>query len=318
MRKVFLIISIDTECDKGPGWAIRRPMSFTNIKEGIPNVLTPLFSNFGIKPTYLLSPEILHDQECIQILKKLDFAEFGTHLHEEFIEPLPKWDAARTKSIQGDLTPAVEREKLSRLTALFKSRFGYQPLSFRAGRFGISTRTIGYLEDLGYSVDSSVTPYKTHYYESGTIRNCWGERPFPYRVPGRHILQVPVTIVNRDFSRLPSFILRLLEDRRTVARRILNRLGYRTRSEWFRPYRSTSENLIDVAKELIRSFPARREPVLNMMFHSNEIVHGMSPYCQTQEEVDEYVRSMTEVFSFLHRNYQVCSIGLGEYASYFR
>lgn len=318
MRRVFLIISIDTECDKGPGWIIQRPMSFKNVTSGMSDTFTPLFSSHGIRPTYLLSPEILHDDECVATLRTLKDVELGTHLHEEFIEPRPNWGADRTKSIQCDLEYWLEREKLVRLSDLFEKCFGYRPMSFRAGRFGISARTMRYLKELGYLVDSSVTPFKTHYYESGTVNNFWGERPFPYRVPGVGILQVPVTIVNRDFSRLPVSILKLLEDRRTLPRRILNRLGYRSKSEWFRPYRSTSEMLIRVAEELIRSCPNDQDPVLNMMFHSNEIIPGASPYCQTIVEVDEYVRSMAETFDYLYAKYDVCSTGLGEYASYFR
>lgn len=317
MRRIFLIVSIDTECDKGPGWIVQRPMSFKSVTKGVPEILTPLFSKHGVKPTYLLSPEIMHDEESVLIFRKMSHIELGTHLHEEFIEPLSNWTADRTKSIQRDLHYSMEREKLVRLTDLFERCFGYRPLSFRAGRFGIGVGTMRYLDELGYLVDSSVTPFKTHYYESGTVNNFWGRRPFPYKVSGLRILQVPVTIVNRDFSRLPVLVLKCLEDRRTLPRRILNRLGYRSRSEWFRPYRSTSETLIGVAETLIKSCPDGSVPVLNMMFHSNEIIPGASPYCQTLEDVDRYIKSMAETFEYLNRKYDVCSTGLGEYASYF-
>src|SRR5690606_7049019 len=124
-----------------------------------------------------------------------------------FIEPAPNWDADRTSAVQCDLPPAVEKAKLENLTDLFESKFNCKPLSFRAGRFGISRFTFSYLSDLGYLVDSSVTPFKTHYYETGTINNFWGATSVPYRVFRKNLIQVPVTIINKDFAALPMWVL---------------------------------------------------------------------------------------------------------------
>lgn len=317
MRKLFLIVSIDTECDKGPGWRIQYPMCFRNIYEGVPDVFTPLFSRHRIKATYLLSPEIMHNDPCVSVFKSLLNVELGTHLHEEFIDPIANWAADRTKSVQCDLVPSLEREKLSQLTKLFERQFGYRPTSFRAGRFGISSHTFGFLDELGYHVDSSVTPFKTHYYETGTVNNFWGSNPMPYRIKDMNLVQVPVTIINPDFTSLPRFILRLLEDKRTFARKVLNRCGFVSKSVWFRPHRSSTEMLIDIAEQVIHSYPSGKDPVLNMMFHSNEIIPAASPYCQTPSDVESYLTSLDGVFGYLNDKYQVCSVGLGEYAKYF-
>ena len=51
-----------------------------------------------------------------------------------------------------------EKEKLFNITELFIKTFGYEPKSFRAGRFGISKDTLKILENLNYKVDSSITP----------------------------------------------------------------------------------------------------------------------------------------------------------------
>ncbi len=126
-RKTILIISLDTECDKGPGWKVRQPLSFKNIIEGVPERLQPLFEEFGIKPTYLLSPEVLKNDECVSLFQSLDGSvELGTHLHAEFIEPEATPLADKTDAFQSDFTPEVEFEKLRNLTGLFADRFGYQ------------------------------------------------------------------------------------------------------------------------------------------------------------------------------------------------
>src|SRR5690606_29851155 len=100
--------------------------------------------------------------------------------------------------------------------------------------------------------------------------------------------------------------------------KILGKLGYRSRAQWFRPYKSSGMKLIEIAESVIQSWPDDREPVLNMMFHSNEIIPAASPYCQTWQEVEQYLNSLDEVFAYLCRNYEICSIGLGEYASFFK
>ncbi len=317
MKKVYLIISIDTECDKGPGWKLQRPMAFENITKGLPQTLEPLFKKFSIKPTYLLSPEVMQHAESVAYFKRLQQTELGTHLHLEFIEPNANWEADRTKGIQADLDAEIEYEKLKNLTVLFNAQFGYQPLSFRAGRFGIGKNSFRYLQELGYQVDSSITPFKTHYYESGKVNNFWGKPVHPYRVSNSNLIQVPVSISNTDFAKLPTWIVGQVEDKRTLSKRILGRLGYRSKSTWFRPHRSDGQGLIHVAKELMDTTPANKIPVLNMMFHSNEILAGASPYCQTDEEVTAYCTALEEVFDFLHVKYEVCSIGLGEYAKHF-
>ena len=112
-KKIYFAITIDTECDKGKEWKVRQPLSFLNIVEGIPDRLQPLFEKYGIKPTYLLSPEILKDDTCVDLFRSMEErVEFGTHLHTEFIEPHPDWGTDNTNAFQSDFPPKVEFQKL--------------------------------------------------------------------------------------------------------------------------------------------------------------------------------------------------------------
>lgn len=314
---VYLIISIDTECDKGPGWLIQKPISFQNIIEGLSRNLMPVLSKYGVKPTFLLSPEVLKDQESVLYFKALDNVELGTHLHEEFIEPDATKEPNRTKNIQGDLSPEIERRKLKNLTDLFINTFGYAPLSFRAGRFGVSRCTNQFLSDLGYKVDSSVTPFKSHFYETGSVNNFWGIQPYPYRIKKTNLIQVPVTIVNDGFDFLPAFVLRSLGAKNTFTKRVLKRIGLRGESQWLRPWKSTFEDLCKVSQQITRKADGR-PVVFNMMFHSNEVWPAASPYCQSQEEVNEFCDTIDRYLEFLFDHYKVCSTGLGEYGGYFK
>ncbi|MCS6966263.1 MAG: hypothetical protein NZ473_05815, partial [Candidatus Kapabacteria bacterium] len=157
----FLAVTVDTECDKGEGWRTQRPIRCRNIVEDLPQRFHAPMHRLGISPTYMLSPEVIRDEDATAVLMELPgAAELGTHLHGEYVEPEPDWDAEGTYTMQCDYPAELEWSKLQRLTELFRERFGESPRSFRAGRYGISARTIQMLEALGYVADSSVTPYK--------------------------------------------------------------------------------------------------------------------------------------------------------------
>lgn len=313
-KKVYIIISIDTECDKDPKWEIPQPMEFQNILLQS-EVFNSLYEKYNIRPTYLLSPEVLKSDICVEVFKNFENIEIGTHLHEEFIEPNANPRANRTKNIQADLSYEEEKQKLTNLSNLFMDKFGYMPTSFRAGRFGYSSQTFQILQDLGYLVDSSITPFKTNYFNSGYKTNGWGKRIEPYFCTKQNrLLQVPVTIINRDFNNFPSFILNKLESRNTsLIKKTLIKLGYTSKSEWLRPFRADVEQMISISNFVIRNnFREDNFVILNIMFHSNEILPGASPYCSTEAEVEEFVLSLDILFEHLSKNHNLCFIGLSD------
>ncbi len=156
-----LCVTIDCERDKGPRWRVRRPAAFSGVHEGIGARLDPLFRHFGVKATYLLSPEVMRDDAAATRMAQVarGGAELGTHLHAEYIGPSLDEEAESTTIFQAALPPALERAKIAALTSLYVNTFGGRARSFRAGRFGIGAASLGILGDLGYTVDSSVTPF---------------------------------------------------------------------------------------------------------------------------------------------------------------
>ncbi|HEY6461184.1 MAG TPA: hypothetical protein VIY73_13560, partial [Polyangiaceae bacterium] len=113
--RAFLCVTIDCECDKGPAWRTRKPLSFESVHVGIARRLQPLFERLGAKPTYLLSPELLRDARCLEALRALGGCELGTHLHPELAEP-GAFEPEETTAVQRDLPADVERAKLAWLT----------------------------------------------------------------------------------------------------------------------------------------------------------------------------------------------------------
>lgn len=303
MSRVYLSVSIDTECDKGKAWRCQKPMAFAGIHDGVVHRLAPLFARYGAKATYLLSPEILRDERSVDVFRKLaPNAELGTHLHGEYAEP-EAWEPDVTSVFQRDYPPALERQKLAYLTDLFIRAFDHQPLSFRAGRFGIGPASIGILEDLGYAVESSVTPFmdwasagaKGLSFHGAPTQPYHPDRALPAQRGNARILEVPVTIKPRVWSAIPA-IGKLVEPR------------------WLRPTRGTSEALVRVAEDEIadarRAAPGR--PVfLNAMFHNVEIVPGTSPYAANEDAARAILGRLEALLAFAERE-SITVVGLGD------
>jgi hypothetical protein len=311
MSAVFLSVTIDCECDKGAQWRTQRPLRFEGIQEGVGQRLAPLFRHHGAKPTYLLSPEVFRDPASVELLaKQRPSAELGTHLHGEYAEPCSS-DPVVTLDFQRDYSPELELAKLTSLTELYRSAFGASPRSFRAGRFGIGPASIGCLESLGYSVDSSVTPRVSWERAGARGLSFQGAPTQPYHPsracpgePGESTLvEVPVTIRPHPWSRVP-LLGRLFEPR------------------WLRPTHGTSARLRTVAREEIRA--ARRQAtrgtrtpvVLNAMFHNVEVIADASPYARTESDAERILSRIGALLEFAARE-SIRVVGLSDIAELF-
>lgn len=321
MKPIRLVLTIDTECDKGKNWEILRPLSFESVVSGIKNVLSPLFERYGIRPTYLLSPEVMRDESSVEVLRSLSNVELGTHLHGEFIGPEEHWAATTTSLPQSCYHPEVEYYKLKNLTSLFEKSFGYRPLSFRGGRFSLSQRTLIYLAELGYEVDTTVTPFRTNTFETGPTANYWGAslRPYcprkldPRRKGDLPLLEVPVSIVAPFFRHWPKCVLRELNDR--LVSKIARRLRWaNTKRLWVRPFRGTSSELITWSDAIIDGWNDPWPVVLNIMFHSNESWLGTSPYTLHEKGLAEFKNSLDLLLAHLVCNRKAEPLTLTELA----
>ncbi len=314
--RAFLTVTIDTECDKGPRWRVRKPLSFEATWDGIPHRLAPIFRAHGATATYLLSPEVMRDARSVEAIANANHAmELGTHLHCELIHenaPLP--DA--TLIFQRD--EPQEAEHLALLTALFTRTFGRAPTSFRAGRFGIGPRSLGALQRLGYAVDSSVTPHVDWSGSGAPGLSFFGAPTQPYRpqldapeAPGDgRIIEVPVTIRAHPAARVAA----------AAAGKFGGALSSRVRSalpaRWLRPTRGTSRELVRIIEDEIAAHPGARTTapcVLTMMFHNVEITPGASPYATDEHAADGILRRLYDVLAYARAN-DIAVVGLTEAA----
>jgi hypothetical protein len=301
-EKVLFLVTIDTECDHDPHWVRSKPLRFESITAGIPERLQPAFDAAGAVPTYLLTVEVMEDEASVGALRALKGRyEYGTHLHSAFIEPEKKFhDYAGVDSpdFQCHCAPDVERRKLENLTNLFVSRFGYRPRSFRAGRFGAGPNTIRSLAQLGYLADTSVTPHIRWRHPDGDV-DYRGAPEQPY-IPrpdalagiapdGRgDILEVPITM-RRHWFRGPY---------------------------WLRPWFSSVASMKETLRYHLRRYGDRPIVVLNMMFHSMEVIAKASPYPQTDGEVQRFLDDLSAVLHWC-RGEGIAFSGLADAAKTF-
>ncbi len=302
MSRAYLCVSIDTECDKGPEKRSRRPMSFEGVHVGILQRLQPLFAAYRAKPTYLVSPEVLGDERCAEELKGIGATcELGAHLHAEQADlGAREPDLGREpRDDEGEL----ERRRLRDLTDQFIRTFDHQPVSFRAGRFGIGPRTIGILEELGYGVESSVTPnvdwssagWAGLSFEGAPTQPYRPDREDPARPGSSSLLEIPITIRRRLLNALPG-------------------IGKRVEPRWLRPTWTTGEGLVRLAEDEIadarRSAPGRAV-VLNAMLRSTEVIADASPYAPDEPQARTILDRLRALLDYCERE-SITVIGLGD------
>lgn len=325
-KTAYLILSIDTECDKSINWSIPYPLSFTNISDGVKRRLQPLLENYDIRPTYLLSPEVINNKASAEYFAELESrCELGTHLHGEFVVPnlqeKPQW----TNDFQADYEAEVEYQKLKNLTELFRSVFGYNPKSFRAGRFGLGSNTWRFLSDLGYKADSSLFPYniiKTEKY----VHNFYNASVKPFypdlkdwksarKEKTSQLLHVPMTVHNWLFQRLPSNIALKFSDQ-YVSRIILRKIFGRNREKTFSLRPGSTSSGIDIIRMVIDNHAkihlADEPIVFNMMFHSNELIAGGSPYAQNEDDINQILNQIRWAIEYVYENFDSKSIVMSE------
>jgi hypothetical protein len=293
-----LIISVDTECDKDSNWAVRQPLSFHNIEStiGFKEVLIRKFENAKI--TLLLSPEVIQNDFSVIQLKNQSNIELGTHMHLEFLMHKSE-DVIKTEKVQSELTPEMDEFYINELTRLFIEKFGYKPKSFRAGRYGYNSKsTFSALKNLGYKVDSSIAPKSVFKFNEGIIVDNVNFNIYPFKF-SNGLNEVPISIVNHGnpylynlTSKLPSYRLR-------------NFFKFlKPKQIWIRPSYEDLDSLIANTKLIIGKWNQKKygEPIINMMFHSNELYPEASPYNKSWEDVEIFKTKIIQYIEWLNEN----------------
>jgi hypothetical protein len=300
-----IAITIDTEADNQ--WVPADVLSTRNI--GFCRPFQFLCERHGIRPTYLISSEIALDPQAVAFLRPLvehGRAEVGAHLHPWTTPPFRDIPGLRFNDefrvFPSELCPQLLEEKLVTLTSQITEAVGYQPRSFRAGRFGFNSACAHILRKLGYIVDSSVTPFVSWKHhtglpggEGGPDFRDFGVNPFLIRGEGDSgdpLIEIPVTIISTNLflRRFPWLI--------PYYQILAYRCGFKPQPVWLRPFpeASVSELLavLDAAEQ-------QQVQIAVMMFHSSELMSGCSPYRPTEESVRHLFLVFKEFFEAIQQ-----------------
>ena len=310
--KLFTI-SIDTEADCSVDWTGAVPESYRNLT-ALRERLLPAIEKYGAIATLLLNGDIIERDGPSRICERLSHDvgwELGTHLHGEFVAPEVRHTSPagiRLLDFQCGYGPEMEFRKMQTLTTMFRERFGYPPISFRAGRFGAGSRTFEICLKLGYEVDTSVVPGAI-FQEGAAIADF---RAFDFKPSivacneTRRLVEIPVT-VKPGLMKPVSHYLGLCGSRETKSLKFLRKFLARAKcrfdrmtlplhkSTWLRPSFSTSSAMTGVLQWLANLEP-HHPVVANMMFHSNELQAGASPYNASDAEVASFLERMSSTF----------------------
>jgi hypothetical protein len=319
-----LTITIDTELDNE--WTPGAPRTDGNL-ERLPEIQERLRA-LGARPTFLVSYGAVTSAKGERIVSELGRSgecEIGAHLHPWETPPLTPREKGRCArhEFPHRLESPVLRQKLGCLTEAIAWTIGRQPVSYRAGRWGMDGRGIALLEEFGYLVDTSVSPLICWHAGNcpGSDRDgpCFRRAPVHPYFPGRcdiaqsgetSMLEVPVSIrLNRGAGALHA-LYSGLPSRHLIARG-LRRCGI-VKPVWMRPTYSSSTQMIWLARTLL----GEGVPVLNMMFHSSELAVGTSPYvCSQRGLARMWERIETTVRHLLHEM-RVVPLTLSEFRAH--
>lgn len=271
MYKYFF--TVDVEVDKSSDWSVSNDFSFTSVEALQKGFLPDLLKKYQIKPILFISPEVLNDEGSVDILKNLPYeSELATHLHTQFMRysknDYLKLAGTKVDEVQTDIDECEEADFLEKLTSLFYNCFGYSPVSFRSGRFSSRENTYKVLDSLGYKYTSNITPSVSWNYLSSscdyTNYDC-----SVFKIFNTSITEFPITI-QKGFLNTTKFKLLC---------RILARIKPELHGQhWLRPRYGTKKSYDFVIN---KTFP--NDVVI--MFHSNELTVGTSPYSKSIKEV---------------------------------
>jgi hypothetical protein len=169
-------------------------------------------------------------------------------------------------------------------------------------------------------VDSSITPHRVHDFANGIRCDYWGAPVWPYhpsaedptRTDGLRILEVPVSTFIPGVMRLPLRLQRRLGRFLTYRKRIGRLLGLDFTRYWIRPFRGSPADLVLWVDKLTASWPRSKAVVINVMFHSVELIPGASPYAANKQDVAILLESLEALFSHVFSRYRAEAVTLSE------
>lgn len=301
---MHIAITIDTEEDNWGNY-LDNSFAIENIKK-IP-VLQDIFNEFKIIPTYLVTYPVATKRDSVRILNDIlqqGKCEIGMHCHPWSTPPFEE-ERNSHNSMLCNLPYELQKKKMSELHEAIERNLGIKGRAFRAGRFGFNGTVSRVIRDLGYTVDTSVSPFINWSESDGPDFSKVTPEFYRFRAPEiftkineGELMEIPLTIgyLQNNFKlcgeveRLLG--LRLLKIFRgkgiLAAMKLLNKVQ-------LSPEASDSNEMIELTKVLAR----KKFRIINMFFHSTSLKAGLSFMVKSKEEEIRFFRRLRKYLAFM-------------------
>lgn len=318
--KRYLLITIDTEEEfnwhKVPFLANGNTVSNVSALRRLQEALAELNG----KITYFADFPVLKDKLARGILTRFYEhygAEIGTHLHPWCNPPFEE-ELNSANTMTNMLPTNLVRSKLETLTELFVEVFGFRPVSYRAGRFAFDAASAKIISELGYKIDSSVTPFYDWSKSYGP--NFFFAPLRPYFIDGEdifcenkngQILEVPISA---GFNRVP---FKLWSEIYWFAKksklRHLKLVGTLDRSHLLKRITLGPEfQSVEEMKSLVKNLCREKVQVFNMIFHSSSLIPGGNSIISDPEQVSAFEKRVMDIISWMLLELNVKSINISD------
>jgi len=225
------------------------------------------------------------------------------HCHPWSTPPYDE-DKSIYNSMLCNLPHDLQQKKLGELHRSIKRNFGVRPTSFRAGRWGYNGSVSTVISDLGYIVDTSITPFTDWSEYHGPDFSKMAPQPYLFRAPeifksqsDGDLIEVPASIgylqenydwcgsIDRKLNHTLGRVLRL--------KGLLQKLNLMNKV-WLSPETSDARRMVQLTKVLMR----KNLEVVNMFFHSTSLMAGFSHFVKTKEDESRFMKCLREYFTF--------------------
>lgn len=302
-----LIVSIDTEEDN---WLPFSQAGYTTANTGRIPLLQKLFSDCGVRPTYLVTYQVASSNNAVTMLREIAAAgecEIGAHCHP-WSQPPYEEQPVIENSMLCNLPSDLQDRKIKYLHRTIQDRFGITPTSFRSGRWGYSAVVASTLRSLKYEVDSSITAHTNWRYCHGPDYTNVAPSPYRFDPPNIYVrksdgglLEVPATVgyLQRDAARSHARFENLRHSMfaRFHVLGVLDRLHLLNKVE-LTPERSSHEKMV----ALVARMRDQGHELATMWFHSSTLMPGLTPFVKSEtdariflDEIRKFLVSMKDM-----------------------
>jgi hypothetical protein len=298
-----VVITVDTEEDAWGKYSITNN-SVENVEHLVP--LQKLFDRYGARPTYLVTYPVATNSKAVTILRKMvgeGKCEIGMHCHPWNTPPFEE-KAGKLNTMLLNLPEPLIVKKLTVLHEVICKNVGIAPVSFRAGRWGFSSAVARSILQLGYRVDTTITPCVDW---SRNLGPDFTNANFsPYRFDPDNIfdskekgalLEIPTTIgfLQNDFNRCRKLLNFLNADifKKIHLPGILERF-FLLNKVWLSPEFSNARTMILLAKQVHR----QNNHCLNMTFHSNTLLPCATPFVKSEADKVELLSRIEKLLMY--------------------